>query len=110
MTNQEISQKAIEKAIDNKLFFNSNKITNFNLDAKRYIWIFWYNKDNGEERDKMDILRLIFSHEFAKAFWKYNLIKNPNDKDGKMIKSWKYHLQQMVIEEEPIKYLEQFIK
>jgi hypothetical protein len=40
---------------------------------------------------------LVFSHDFAKAFWK----------DAEW--EWKHYLQEMVLEENPIKYLEQFI-
>ena len=63
---------------------------------------------------------LIFSHDFAKAFWNstscfhggeeyrheykpYNFCKAP-DKQAQ----WQYHLQQMVIVD-PIKYLEKFL-
>lgn len=40
---------------------------------------------------------IVFSHQFAKAFW--------GEKDNE----WQHHLQQMVIKAEPIKYLKQFI-
>ena len=52
---------------------------------------------------------IIFSHEFAKAFWGEQmtndemLINEYNDI------RWKYHLQQMVLEKEPLKYLEKFL-
>ena len=56
--------------------------------------------------------QIIFSHDFAKAFWKdgtQEYLKNP--KDGTVFPgrtfTWEYHLQQMVLEEDPIKYLEQ---
>jgi len=42
--------------------------------------------------------RIIFSHDFAEAFWKYDITK-----------SYLYHLQQMVLEKEPLKYLEKFL-
>ena len=51
----------------------------------------------------------IFSHDFAKAFW-----GEEDYSDGKIVianlKAWQYHLQQMVRETEPLKYLERFIK
>jgi hypothetical protein len=37
---------------------------------------------------------IIFSHDFAKAFWRDD---------------WKYHLQKMVLSEDPIHYLSKFI-
>lgn len=42
--------------------------------------------------------RYIFSHQFAKAFW------HSEDRNN-----WKWHLQEMVVREEPIKYLEKFL-
>ena len=54
-------------------------------------------------RDGM-YFNIIFSHDFAKAFWgdnrKTNGINRPD---------WQFHLQQMVLEKEPLKYLEQFL-
>jgi len=71
----------------------------------------------------------IFSHDFAKAFWgeckewlhvmdgegicSVN-IKPPKEKIESWeeyieIDGWKYHLQQMVLETEPLKYLEKFL-
>jgi len=53
----------------------------------------------------------IFSHDFAKAFWgdckdvKY-LMNNPKRTPFYV---WQYHLQQMVLEKEPLKYLEKFL-
>lgn len=34
---------------------------------------------------------------------------NEFPKEGNMMRKWQYHLQQMVLEEDPIKYLEKFI-
>ena len=46
--------------------------------------------------------RFIFTKDFAKAFWK-------EQKGNRMYKGWELGLQQMVLEESPIKYLEEFI-
>lgn len=81
----------------------------------------------------------IFSHDFAKAFWgeetffngyKFQYTNKQHIEDFKYaleysndldrltdiledeeikLPTWQYHLQQMVLEEEPIKYLEQFL-
>lgn len=66
--------------------------------------------------------RIIFSHDFAKAFWGEKIMDGGYvhfDKfEGDMarlavaklkVESWKYHLQQMVIEEEPLSYLKKFL-
>jgi len=55
---------------------------------------------------------IIFDPSFAKAFWGEKLLVHVVLKDGGMIPkilSWEYHLQQMVIEKEPLKYLEKFL-
>ena len=84
---------------------------------------------------------VIFSHEFAKAFWgeqreiekykemvegncnndisleEYNDLSEEDRRDKDWMyyspvykyAGWQYHLQQMVLEEEPVKYLEKFI-
>ncbi len=44
---------------------------------------------------------VIFSHEFAKAFWTGIMVGN--------ISEWKYRLREMVLEKDPIKYLERFL-
>ena len=57
----------------------------------------------------------IFSHDFAKAFWGEEPMCEPWKKDfgeehgncGQI--KWEWHLQQMVLEEEPLKYLEKFL-
>lgn len=54
---------------------------------------------------------LIFDHGFAKAFWGDGYLCD--HKTGKAcqpkIEKWKYYLQQMVLEEEPLKYLKKFL-
>jgi len=49
--------------------------------------------------------KIIFSHEFAKAFW-------GEEKYGRCPYRqpiWQYYLQQMVLEKEPLKYLEKHL-
>ena len=50
----------------------------------------------------------IFNHDFAKAFWKDEEYHNEGHY-CKPLPAWQYHLQQMVLEEEPLKYLEKFL-
>lgn len=77
------------------------------------------NECFGENRFYRDI----FSHDFAKAFWGeaylsdsewyriniFNPAKFTHYTEDISIKSWQYHLQQMVLEKEPLKYLEKFL-
>lgn len=69
------------------------------------------NECFGEQRYYRDI----FSHDFAKAFWGE---KTKTDRiydcdyeivDDRSLPAWQYHLQQMVLEKEPLKYLEKFL-
>jgi len=109
MTKEEILKKAIRKAAGN-------------MPMPRFI-----------ERDIETSLRedtyfaIIFSHDFAKAFWgekKCYWLKGGYDNYDKEIEDlesgdsqdwyqvlpkWQYHLQQMVISEDPVKYLEKFL-
>ena len=55
---------------------------------------------------------LIFSHDFAKAFWgiKHQYYEGESaDTLIDNLQEWQYHLQQMVLEPEPLKYLEKFL-
>lgn len=112
MTEIEILNKALEKAIkngynpsniyrdENDVFFNSRSV----CFSKKTIT--GYNKP-------INIIGFIFSHEFAKAFWGTSYIEGTERKfkDGSRIGvvKWKNYLQRMVIHENPIEYLKQFI-
>jgi len=88
MTNEEILKKAIEKAVENEWKFEY-----INVGAD---WII-------KNRSVNDV---IWNHDFAKAFWgETPLIA------GSPVKTltWEHNLQQMVLEPEPLKYLEQFL-
>ncbi len=66
-----------------------------------------------------------YQHDFAKAFWGealtckwcgkvtdegVSLACHDEFEDGTLVFNWEYHLQQIVLEEDPIKYLEQFLE
>jgi len=80
MEPQRILDKAVEKANEN----------GFNLTSSSKNWC----------------VSIIFSHEFAKALFGEDLIY---DCCGYQFPIWEHHLQQMVIEPDPLKYLEKFI-
>ena len=52
------------------------------------------------------VRQAVFEHSFAKAFWGEESI-SPRIIGAPT--AWKYHLQQMVLEEEPLKYLAKFL-
>ena len=109
MTNEQILKQAMEKAEKNG-------------------WKNPHELSIGE----FNLYRKYFSHDFAEAFWGNDrrvrsnsgnfyhcrncgnwIDKCPNCKkmnsDTLFIEKWQYHLQQMVISEDPIKYLEQYL-
>ena len=94
MTNEQILKKAIEKAVKG----------GWDGDG-------WYEDWGRDEIGKIlfnyknswDVEKLIFSHDFAKAF--FPKVSHDNDNDV----PWQFNLQQMVLEKDPIKYLERFL-
>ena len=90
MNKEEILVKAMQEAIDN------------GWDPKVSI-----------EKMAYETPSIIFSHDFAKALWgdgelfvDKRFTFTPGDYETSLsTKSWQYHLQKMVIAEEPIKYL-----
>lgn len=91
---QFVLEKAIEKAIDGGCH-EAHDYTVINGHI--------YDLDNQRTDD------LIYWHDFAKALWNTPRWTNPGEGvhfetyDGRS--EWQYHLQQMVIADDPIKYL-----
>ena len=115
MTNEEILKKAIGIAIKN----GYDVVMRDALSS-----VIAENKTSPTFEEELNGFSrvIIFSHEFAKAFWGNDKIMcidcGEERKDGgrycndcatRMKKSWAVHLQQMILEENPIKYLENFI-
>lgn len=103
MNNKEILKKSIKKAI-NKGYKPVKILGNALSDTTCHMLII---KDLYHA--------IIFSHEFAKAFWgekaKEEQIMRYSDMiiNEKNIMRWKYYLQEMILEKEPLKYLEDFL-
>lgn len=101
MTNEQILKKAIEKAV--KGGFVNGKV-----------WLL----HNCELMPKIrydEHFKIIFSHDFAKAFWgeqwvSANGVEIDQFTPEPILRHWQYHLQQMVLREEPLKYLERFLE
>ena len=122
MTNEEILKAAIEKAeknTDEFLFVSKEDIEKINrihvIDGN--ICIFDKNETLIYMIKPDSITGFLFSEYFAKAFWGEKEMRIvgcwdcSNDEEGfDMVVAWKYHLQKMVLEEDPVKYLEQFLK
>ena len=116
MTNEQILKKAIEKAVkngwskdmeieyvdENEVYFlDTSKETIKKLGKEYCPFPFCC----GELKHYMDI---IFSHDFAKAFWGKGEYVEHNG-GVKRNRGWTYHLQIIVLEKDPIKYLEKFL-
>jgi len=109
LSDAQIIQRAIKKAVDN----GWKTIVAFDI-------VMPYTNET-------EFYSIIFDKDFAKAFWGelpihrsivWNEMGNINSKVWEMIKPyikkgnlkhWQYHLQEMVISENPIKYLSQFL-
>jgi len=114
MNKEEILKKAIEKAVKNNWEIVNQKVVDYEIDEFDNIFLFW-----NDINIQFDIFEIIFSHDFAKAFWGEEEIeveivenfigKKNNDHIYYYQSSWRYHLQQMILEEDPIKYLEKFL-
>lgn len=97
MTKETILKKVIEKAVKNGWQHNLAKRD----DGELFSWLF-------ETHDVFE--HIIFSHKFAKVFFGEIPITVKVDKPTIFIfKNWQYHLQQMVLEKDPVKYLEKFL-
>ena len=123
MTNETILKKAIEKVVGNGF-----EISQCAFDYLMYFETF--EKENNvldyffQQRKYYE---LIFSHSFAKAYWGEHRVRyynrefkdiSKNDYDhiaehlrGSEVanRGFKHHLQQMVLEENPLQYLRRFI-
>ena len=103
LTNEQILKKAIKKAIKNGWKVGAYSFaTQFALDE--------YKKDQRSQ------YFIIFSHDFAKAFFGiHKVMFDTGEKilrkglEGVSLPAWEYHLPDMVLEKDPIKYLEKFL-
>ena len=82
---------------------------------KNYMWseaygipIGLYNPDD-DTAVGLGIHDIIFNHDFAKALWSEEINDEEYRYTSYEIPMWQYHLQQMVLAEDPIKYLEENI-
>ena len=99
MKNIELFERVIKKAMDN------GWMEGFYVDKNAKTFrggVVFMNKEKQVSID-LNLLEVIFNHEFAKYFFGFYPQKSIS------INVWKYHLQQMIIEEEPLKYLEKFL-
>ena len=111
MKDNEILANAIDKAIANGFVYTKQQREIFSQHLVLALF---------ESSINPIVYGIIFSHSFSKAFWGES--KEVRTKNGaydvrdsmsltckSLEYAWEYHLQQMVIQEDPIKYLEAFL-
>ena len=110
MTDKEVLEKAITKAIDSGWYpYNDTD----HIPTPEHILDWFEVNDNYGHADFYKLF--IFSHDFAKALWgddKIGVFNTPTNGTYRWDdprKLWKYHLQNMVISEDPIQYLKENI-
>jgi hypothetical protein len=68
---------------------------------------------NNEQMFTLAIRSIIFSRNFAKAFWEDCDCSDQQvlsyEDPTRRLKHWQYHLQEMVIEKNPLSYIAQFL-
>lgn len=107
MKDEQILKKAIEKAVKNGW-----------KGGKGYLELMKVNAMGVDTGSSVN--DVIFSHSFAKAFWGEELancdkcgagnVRICNCIDAGVVHRWKYNLQQMVLAEQPLKYIAKFLK
>jgi hypothetical protein len=122
-----VLQKAIEIATRKNGTFQYISVFNEKIETSigdSQMPIVCYNFPEFKKSIECSYEKLIFSHDFAKAFWGDGTTKELREIklrrvgrsplfDSAMYKlefMWQYHLQQMVLEENPIDYLRKFIE
>ncbi len=96
MSNEEILKLAIQKALDNGFSWSTGDWKILNKPIK-------YDDSHVFTGWSVTAYSIIFSHDFAKAFFGEGWLHG----HGEHI--WKVRLKEMVLQEHPIKYLEQFL-
>jgi hypothetical protein len=114
VSDKDILTKAIDKALMHGWWPSDDLTVEASLPA-----LVSYDPDTGEieivgranRTIYWELNRLIYNHEFAKRLWGDKFI-NPemrDDKGSKVIAmqqtAWRHHLRQMVVADDPIKYL-----
>ena len=125
MTNSEIMEKVIGKLMP--IYINGKKMVDFMVAYEDRIQ---FTETNWEEYYAYSFYDVIFSHDFARKFWGEKKVckicgepKNEigvscnecltyvseDEEEFYYIPEWQFRLTIMVLEEEPIKYLEGFL-
>ena len=102
MTNEQILKQVIEKAVKNGWsYFSDGSLVDYD-DLKSLV-------KSEQYRDIYCWGHIIFSHDFAKAFWGEEYVNRELRLNMEDCPAWRHHLQAMVLEKEPLQYLKKFL-
>lgn len=131
MTNQQILEKSIQKAIsggwkpgwlDRRPVVKWGAVYSTDFDEGEGVQVIGYHAKSNASYWFFPVRELLFNHDFAKALWgkevisdtcrcgykpiteAHSILNGPHGPINDKI-GWKKHLQRMVIAEDPIKYL-----
>lgn len=115
MNKQEILEKAIQKAIESgwlvfgyKSEYESAELTHDVISGMPTVRLSVKHKGRIFGYRGIPLLNIIFNHDFAKALWGEDAGYDQGSGLGELY-GWQYHLQQMVIADDPIQYLGEHI-
>lgn len=104
MKKEEILKKVIERAVDNgwneDTFFDDISIGKMEDDG----YFMCIDVDSA-----LHINSILFDHSFAKAFWGNDTPYNPILLSDQL-PAWQYHIQQLALAEDRLKYMAGFLK
>ena len=99
MSNKEVLEKAIAKAIDNG--WKAPRGNRYGVADDGTVFAYVKDSEIRAYGVETSLRELIFNHDFAKALWGEEYKDWPLYK----IKDFEFHLQQMVVADDPVQYL-----
>lgn len=105
MTDQEILEKAIQKAIDD----------GWQFDIPTHKWEVYKDRTGSisisHPDGELDFQRVVFNHDFAKSLWSNDKCDWGISGNAEIFidREWQLHLCRMVIAEDPLAYLKENI-
>lgn len=109
MKNQEILKKAIEKAMENGYnveYIGNYCVEDFFIEGRCNYHDYDCFASRVDDVDSFSLSDFIFSHDFCKAF--FGEEERVISDDHGIMSKWQWNLAEMVLEEDPIKYLAQY--
>jgi len=115
MTNKEILIEIIKKAEKNGYTCPFYFINDGDIDLLDDLVLEIYD-ENFNAFERFHAYEIIYSHSFAKAFWgerRVTIANEPETTYGNVprykCQRWEYQLQRLVLEKEPLKYIQRFL-